>query len=385
MSRIPGKRPLKICVFTTVHRPFDVRVFHRECRTLADAGFDVTLLVHADFSFRLEQGVKVKGIPRPKNRLFRLLSIFRFAWQCLREEADVYHFHDLELLPAGVLIKWLTRKRVVYDCHENYPEAAYERAWYPEWFKPWLSRFIAFFEPLLAGRLDRVICVVPDQIERFEQKGVATLLLRNLPRLEVFEGAVQKHPPKEDRIIYVGGLSIVRGAMLMVEMMAELQKTHPSTRLLWLGPFNEPFVEHEVKARIREMGLEAKIEHIPFVPHQEVPDYIVRSRVGLIPWQPNQQTMRMVFPNKVFEYMACALPVVASDLPSLRFIFGRSESGVLVKADDAVAHAQAVRELLDHPDRAQAMGTKGRAFVLNHYNWDVEAGKLLDLYHSFAR
>lgn len=376
---------MKICVFTSVHRPYDVRVFHKECRTLADAGYDVTLLAHADFSFEEKYGVKVMGLSRPKNRFVRLLSGFRFLNLCIKEKADVYHFHDFELLFTGVLLKWFTRKRVIYDCHENYPEAAYERAWLPEKLKPLLSILIAFIEPALARQLDQVICVVPDQQQRFDDNRCKTTLVRNLPRLEVFQQAIEKKSPKLDRIIYVGGLTMVRGAKVMVDIMDELRTTHPNTRLLLLGPFNEPYVEQEVKDYIAQKGLESSIEHINFVPHQEVPEYVVQSKVGLVPWQPNQQTLKMVFPNKVFEYMSCSLPTVAGDLPSLKHIFEKAGSGIVVNAESPKAHADAIRKLLDDSDLAESLGEKGYQFVKQNYNWQVEAEKLLGLYQSLEK
>ncbi len=374
---------MKVCVFTTVHRPFDVRVFHREARTLAAAGYQVTLLAHADFVEESRDDVKVKGIPRPRNRFFRLLSTFTFARKCLQERADVYHFHDLELLPLGLLLKWLTRKRVIYDCHENYPEAAYERAWYPDWLKPLAAKLIGVVEPFLARCLDCVICVVPDQQERFEARGCRTLLVRNLPQLEIFESAFQQKLPKVDRLIYLGGLTLVRGARVLVDIMAELKKTHPHIKLLCLGPFNEPHVEAEVKQYVQDRGLQEAIEYMPFVPHEQVPPYLVQSRIGLIPWQVNEQMLRMVFPNKVFEYMACGLPIVASDLPSLRYILDRSQAGILVRPEDVHSHAQAIRELLDHPDKAKTLGDLGRRFVCEQLNWRLESEKLLRLYREF--
>ncbi len=375
---------MKVCVFTTVHRPYDVRVFHKESRTLAEAGYDVTLLAHADFSFEEKYGIKVKGLSRPKNRFARLLSGIRFFNRCLKEKAHVYHFHDFELLFIGVLLKWFTRKRVIYDCHENYPEAAYERAWLPDKLKPVLSKLIGFFEPMLARQLDQVICVVPDQQKRFDDNDCKTTLVRNLPRLDIFQQAIEKKHAKLDRIIYVGGLTMVRGAKVMVDIMDEMRTTHPDTKLLLLGPFNEPYVEKEVKEYITEKQIEPWIEHINFVPHQEVPEYVVQSKVGLIPWQPNQQTLKMVFPNKVFEYMSCSLPTVASNLPSLKHIFEKAESGIVVDAQSAKAHANAIRKLLDDPELARSLGEKGFQFVKQNYNWENEADKLLGLYKTFS-
>lgn len=376
---------MKVCVFTTVHKPFDVRIFHKQARSLAQAGHRVTLLAHADFKDQVSFGVRIKGVRRPTNRFFRIFNVFRFARLCLLEQADVYHFHDFELLPVGLFLKLVTKQRVIYDCHENFPEAVYERVWYADWLKPHLSRLIASLEPALARRLDAVVCVVPDQETRLAQKGCQTIMIRNLPRLENFNSALQKHLPKQNRLLYLGGLTMVRGAGILVEMMAILRRQFPDLRLLLLGPFNEAHVEATVKSLIREKGLEGCIEHISHVPHEQVPDYIVQSLIGLIPWQPNEQMLHMIFPNKIFEYMACGIPVVASNLPSLKYVFNKANSGIIVKADDPEGYAAVVTELLHNSAQVQMMGENGRRFVQENYNWDKEVHKLLQLYHSFSQ
>jgi len=376
---------MKVCVFTTVHKPFDVRIFHKQARSLAQAGHRVILIAHADCKDQVAWGVRVKGIKRPKNRFFRIFNIFRFARLCLKERANVYHFHDFELLPVGLFLKLATGSRVIYDCHENFPEAVYERVWYPDWLKPFLSRLIASFEPALARRLDATVCVVPDQEKRLAQKGCRTVMVRNLPRLENFNSALQKRLPKQNRLLYLGGLTMVRGAGILVEIMVILNRQFPNLRLLLLGPFNEAHVEATVKALIREKGLDECIEHINHVPHELVPDYIVQSLIGLIPWQPNEQMLRMSFPNKIFEYMACGIPVIASDLPSLKYVFNKANSGIIVQADNPAAYATAIAGLLENPAQRNEMGENGRRFVQENYKWDMEAHKLLQLYHSFSQ
>jgi glycosyltransferase involved in cell wall biosynthesis len=374
--------PVKVCIFTSVHKPFDVRVFHRQAVSLAAAGYEVVLLAHADFSLEKKLGVTVKGVARPSNRWRRLTGLLAFYFLCKKETADVYHFHDFELLPIGWCLKKSTGRKVIYDCHENYPETAYERAWLPDWIRPSLSRFIAWLEPALARALDGVVCVVPDQQARLRQAGCNTLLIRNLPRLEVFAAAYDRQPEKENQIVYLGGLSAVRGARMMVDIMVELRATHPQVNLLCIGPFNEAFVEKETKAYVAEKGMGEKIRYIPFVPHEHVADYLVRSRAGLIPWQPSLQTQKMVNPNKVFEYMACGLPLVASDLPSLQYILQQSHAGLEAKADDAAAHAAAIRRLLDDPDLARQLGENGRRFVYATHNWEREGEKLIRFYQG---
>jgi len=372
----------KVCIFTSVHKPFDVRVFHRQAVSLAAAGYEVVLLAHADFAVEKKLGVTVKGITRPASRWRRLTGLLAFYALCKKENAEVYHFHDFELLPIGWWLKKRTGRRVIYDCHENYPETAYERAWLPDWIRPLLSRFIAWLEPALARTLDGVVCVVPDQQARLQQAGCRTLLIRNLPRLEVFAAACERQPEKQNQIVYLGGLSRVRGARVMVDIMVELSRTHPHVQLLCIGPFNEPFVETETKEYVAQKGMAAYIRYIPYVPHEEVADYLVRSRVGLIPWQHSLQTQKMVNPNKVFEYMACGVPLVASDLPSLQYILEQSQAGLVAKADDAADHAAAIRRLLDDPELAGQLAANGRQYVYATHNWAREGEKLIAFYNG---
>lgn len=372
----------KVCHFTTVHRPFDVRVFHREACGLARAGYEVVLLTHADFAEHREQGVVLKGVKRAQNRLQRVAHTVTFVRMAIRQRADLYHFHDPELLPGGVVLKWLYRRPVIYDCHENFPETAFERVWYPAFLRPYLAKVVGVLEPLLARRLHAVVCVVPDQEERFRRKGCRTVLVRNFPRLAAFEEAFASAPAKQNRLIYVGGLTVVKGAMMLVDIMRELSKVRPEVRLLAIGPFNEQKVKAHLLSYARQQGVAEAIEFVDYRPHQEIPRELVLSRVALVPWQRNEQTMRMFFPNKVFEYMACGLPIVASDLPSLRQVVGQAGCGLLVRPDDARAHAQAIVYLLNHQEEARRMGLRGREAVHTLYRWENEEARLLELYRE---
>ena len=130
--------------FTTVHEPFDSRVFHRECRTLTEAGYDVVLLAPGGNDSTVD-GILVGGPPRCGNRLLRMsLGVGRTLLEALGKRADIYHFHDPELIPAGLLLR-LLGKRVVYDIHEDNRTALQEREYLPSWLRS-----------LMAGTLGRV-------------------------------------------------------------------------------------------------------------------------------------------------------------------------------------------------------------------------------------
>jgi len=110
-----------ICILTAVHPVWDSRIFHREAKTLVRAGYEVSFIVPHDKEEIIE-GVRIIPLPKPNNRFSRMT---RGAWRlfrlALKEKSDIYHFHDPEIIPVGILLKLLTRSQVIYDVHENIP------------------------------------------------------------------------------------------------------------------------------------------------------------------------------------------------------------------------------------------------------------------------
>lgn len=372
----------RVCVLTSVHSPFDQRVFYKEAVSLAEAGFDVTVIGPAPSHLRGDhRGVHVLPVDLPSSRLGRLLSHRQLLRLARGLQADVYHFHDPELLLLGCVLR-AGGHCVVYDVHENFPAVALSRAWVPAWLRRPLSRVVEVVERRLARRLNGVVGVVDEQRCRFSHRPFATV--RNYPRLEWFRpngrGGSDRCPDQAE-LIHVGSLSQERGALFLLQIMRQLRLTHPHVRLNALGPFHTRADESAFRTTVQLYGLQETVcWQTERLAYDQLGEFVARHRVGLIPGQVSAKNLTPFVPTKLFEYLACGLPVVASALPSIVGFSRLGEWGILADPDDPAAHARAVATLLDDPGLAARLGGGGRQLVETMCNWEAESAKLVGLY-----
>lgn len=366
---------MKVCVLTSVHEPFDPRIFYKQAKSLAKAGYEVVLIAPHSRD-EVVDSIKIRALPPRRGRIKRILGTWKVLRWALEERADIYHFHDPELLLVGWLLKVVTGRPVIYDCHEYYPEAIMSRKWIPRVIRPVLGGLLRPVEAFFASSMSTVV-VTEGQKARFPK----AIVLYNFPLLSSYR-TLQPAPPGSEALIYIGALSEERGVLLMIEALEAL--TSEGAKLTLVGRFDSPHTQAKVEALVRARGLEQRVEIVGQVPHDAVGGYLREAAVGLVPLQPKSQYAQAV-PTKMFEYMASGLPIVASDLPPTRRFMEGVGCGFLVTPTDPKAHAEAIDYLLGHPEEARQMGERGRRAFLEGYNWEkAEEGKLLQLYAGLA-
>jgi glycosyltransferase involved in cell wall biosynthesis len=375
-DRSSGRAAVRRVVhLTTVHPPFDTRIFQKEAKTLVRAGYDVALIAqHA--KNEIVDGVKIIALPKPRNRLTRIFSLtwraFRLA---LRERADVYHFHDPELLPIGVLLKIFMRAKVIYDVHEDVPQQILTKYWIPVPLRQPLAVVFNAAEKLLAWAMDAVVVATEGIGAKFAR--FRPVIVHNYPEL----GMLLNFSPiprktRENALVYIGGISKIRGA---IEMVQALEHLNPAwdVRLDLIGKFEPPELEREIEVlpsywRVRFLG---------WMQPEDVYAHLAKTDVGLVCLHPEPRFM-VAWPVKLFEYMAARLPVVVSNFPLWKEVVEGNNCGIVVDPLDPKAIAQAVEYLLAHPEEARQMGENGRRAVEEKYNWEREGEKLLKLYEG---
>lgn len=377
MTDTSTQRHFKVCLMTSVHPPFDGRIFHRAAKSLAQAGYEVVLIARHDKA-EIIDGVRIVPLPRPKNRLHRMTKIL---WQvyrlAVRENADVYHFHDPELMIVGLLLK-LRGKKTIWDVHEHYPNCILDKYYIAKPLRRIISKSFDLFERAVARFFDYVIYTTPFVGQRYQSMKVRSGPVENYPLLKLSETCARQ-PQK--RIIYLGGMARIRGLLEAVEAFALVAQKHPDWELWLVGLCRPASFEQELKDLAKRLGVEASVKFVAWVPYEEKERLSAQAALGVITYLPCSNNTSCL-PNKLFDYMLVGLPVVASNFPLYREVVEPNQCGLTVDPTRPEEIARALEYLIEHPQEARRMGENGRRAVFDKYNWETESRRLLQIYDS---
>ena len=132
------------------------------------------------------------------------------------------------------------------------------------------------------------------------------------------------------------------------------------------------------------LGIKDKVEFKGKVPYQEIEKYLSEATIGIIPYLPVPNHL-VCLPNKLFEYMAAGVAVIASDFPHYRKVVESSNSGLLVNPERPQSISKAMLTLLENESLAKEMGKNGEVAFSNTYNWGSEEEKLFSFYEKLLK
>lgn len=360
-----------ICHLTTVHPRNDIRIFLKECTSLMRNGYKVNLVVADGKEDDHIEDISIHGLEKPKNKLSRVfVTPFKIARKALELDADLYHFHDPELIIAGLFLR-LKGRKVIYDIHEDLPRQLFVQK-NKLWIKRKTMEFILdIYEDFAAKRFNGIVTATPHIGKRFKKINKRTEIVNNFPikdELSLNEANVAK----ENQVCYVGGIIRVRG---IIEMVKALE--YGDTKLNICGKFSTPELKEET---MKLKGWSNVIDH-GFSTREEVSQVMGISMAGLVLFKalPNHINAQ---PNKLFEYMSASLPIIMSNFEQWKEIVDRFDCGICVDPENPEEIAGAIKKIKDNPEQARKMGRNARRAVEEVYNWNVEEKKLLGLYAS---
>lgn len=361
--------PVRVAHLTSVHPTFDTRIFHKECATLAAAGYDVSLVV-AGGTTAEEHGVHVVGVPRATGRVGRAalgtIRVGRAAW---RTGASVFHFHDPELLPLGLALR-LTGRKVVYDAHEWVKGDVGSKPYLAPWLAKLLGATVGGVEQVAARVLTHTVAATPFIASQFPAG--RTTVVGNFPDLRELDAAPPSSPDERvaTRGVYIGGLNDERCGPEILAAVTAARAIDPRLHLVMGGSIDDGLRPQDVDG----------IEHRGMLNRTQVVEVMNTAAFGLVLLRPLPNCIDAL-PTKFFEYLAAGVPAIVSRTTvNIARITEEVGCGLVVEGEDPASIARAMVQLAADPAEARAMGERGAVAVRERYNWSPEGAKLVALY-----
>jgi len=365
---------LKITHLTSVHPRYDTRIFLKICRSLATAGYKTSLVVADSKGDKTRDGVTVFDVGKPSGRVDRIFAVTRRVLKKAVEiDADLYHLHDPELLPAGLRLKNLG-KGVIFDSHEDVPCQMLHKPYLNMPARWLIAKVFSIYESRACQRLDAVIAATPFIRDKFLKINPHSVDINNYPILGELGQGNTDWSTRKKQVCYVGGIGSIRGIR---EIVRAMEYVGSGAGLVLGGRFGEPEVEKEVKtyagwSRVNALG---------WLDRQQVREVLGKSMAGLVTLHPIINYIDAL-PVKMFEYMSAGIPVIASNFPLWKEIIEDNQCGICVDPLNPAEIANAIDTLVNDTAMAADMGRNGRRAVEEKYNWQHEEKKLLQLYKN---
>jgi glycosyltransferase involved in cell wall biosynthesis len=373
----------RVCVFTTAHDSTDSRVVEREAASLAANGYDVTYYTPFDGDCSVDV-VSYDDVADGSMLSIseRLQAAVKVAVELADSEYDVYHFHDVEALPVGVLLSVLTDAEIVYDVHENVEDTLKHKPIFSWPLREIIARVASVTELTLSQFVDELIVASPDVAERFADRENVTVVT-NYPRRKWAEGTVPAEhidpdPDAPTELVYRGLPSEDRGIGTIIDAVERVPDDR-DIRLSIGGKYGSDADREAIEPRIEQSD---RVEFVEWFPSLAgMIDHFRDADIGLICFHPApNKTNAAHRSNKLFQYMAAGLPIVVSDIGNWPTVVGEADCGVAVDPEDPAAVAEAITDLVDDPQRRAELGRNGHQAALDQYNWEAQEAKLLEVY-----
>jgi glycosyltransferase involved in cell wall biosynthesis len=364
---------IKVCHMTSVHKRYDGRILMKECLSLKEHGLDVFLLVNDKDPDEDYKGVKIVSTEfDPINRLDRIISSSKKMYEkAIEIDADIYHFHDPELLIVANKLK-KNKKLIIFDSHEDVPRDIEDKAWIPKFSRKVIAFLYTKYEEKSIKNYDALISVTPHIVERFRQTHQNVHMITNYP-ITSTQNSLKEYSSNKN-ICFAGAVNEAWNHEIVIDAIGDLDEV----KYILAGPATESYLK-----KLQTFEGWRKVEYLGAIPKEEVVINIYNnSSIGMALNYSKQLEIGKgtLGNNKFFEYMQNKLPIICSDYELWKEIVEKNECGIAVNPNSKEEIKGAIKYLVSNPEIALKMGKNGHEAIVSKYNWENQAIVLKNIY-----
>ncbi len=366
---------VRVCHITCDHNRYDTRIFQKECKSLYNNGYDVSLIVADGNGDETVAGVKIFDIGSNKvSRIKRLFQFFKVRRDILNKavelDCDIYHFHDPELMAVGLPLS-KKGKKVIFDMHEDFPQYIGEKDYLP--LKGLVAYLYGKIEIYCVKRFAGIITTrqcINDRVEKYNKN---IQLITNFP---ILVDSYEREEPEIPTIVFAGAVDDGWRHKLIINAIDRID----NVKYVLAGLASETYLNE-----LKQLPGWSKVEYLGRISFSKVCELYQHSSIGIavynycknMGWKEGNLAN-----NKMFEFMNFGLPFICTDYRLWKQIVEEEENcGICVNPDDIDQLEKAIVLLLQNDELRACMGRNGRKAVVDKYNWSSEELLLLSVYY----
>lgn len=372
------KKRTRILVAVNDDLVTDARV-HRVCSSLFRQGYEPLLigrLLHGK-NLPVQRDYPTRRFPMWTRGGIFFYAEFNLRLLCtlLKTRGNAILCNDTDALIACRLAAWWKHLPLIFDAHELFPEL-------PEVVgRRWVRTFWTKTEDLIFPHLKYTYTVCRSIADYYLKRyGLHMGVVRNIPPREVaVEPAQSAAPfpesaaafPEKSRmkiLLYQGAINVGRGLEWIIDAMPYLDDC-----MLYICGDGDCM--DDMRRRAEASPARGRIVFTGRVPHAQLYRYTRQADLGFVLLEQLGLSYYYALPNRIFDYMRCGVPILASDFPEIRRIVQECGSGRLTDRHDPQHLSTLIRAMLREwtPEKREALRRKAKA-----YCWENEAGIMLD-------
>lgn len=373
-----------ICFVTTVHPFEDIRIYHKEIKSLINNGYKINYIVKNPNEYKSSRELRIYSLAGKNTLAGRIFNNALALLFSLKSKSTIFHIHDPELIILGIILKVGFRKTIIYDIHELYFNSLLYKSYLPYYLAKIVSKVYIILEKIGARFFDVLVLAEAEYAKYYNAFNRKIIVLQNfIPSNRIVRYPVKMDDDSEIQFVYVGSITRVRGIYEMIEF-CKILRNNIKFQLHLIGPFYPNKLEEEIKLLIHRDKLNKIIKIYGQLPFEKAQNLVKKFDIGLIFLHPilNHKT---ILSTKMFEYMGNGLVVFMTDI-DLWQTFNRTYScGLTLNIFDLKKEREKITKFVGDILTINKIKKNNIKTVKNQFIWELEEKKLVTLYNNLLR